>query len=146
MDKNTIIGFVLIAAILIGFSIYSKPSEEEIAQQRAQDSITAIAKKKAEEQRKNKSATSVNANDANDAKDTTALFYNSLSGKAEDITLKNSKLELAISTKGGTVNKVVIKGFKNNKDHKDYVTLFDGGDQSLKFMLAGKDENIITSD
>ncbi len=146
MDKNTIIGFVLIAAILIGFSIYSKPSEEEIAQQRAQDSITAIAKKKAEEQRKNESSANTNAKEANAVKDTTALFYNSLSGKAEDITLKNSKLELAISTKGGTVKKVVIKGFKNNKDHKDYVTLFDGGDQNLKFMLAGKDENIITSD
>ena len=34
MDKNTIIGFVMIAAILIGYSIYSQPSEEEIAQQK----------------------------------------------------------------------------------------------------------------
>ena len=33
MDKNTIIGFVLIAAILIGYSVYSQPSDEEIAQQ-----------------------------------------------------------------------------------------------------------------
>lgn len=52
MDKNTIIGFVLIAALLIGFSWYTKPSDEEIAQQRKQDSITAIAKKKAEENRR----------------------------------------------------------------------------------------------
>ena len=37
MDKNTIIGFVLIAAVLIGFSWYTRPSEEEIAQQRIQD-------------------------------------------------------------------------------------------------------------
>ena len=29
MDKNSIIGFVLIAAVLIGFSIYSQPSEQE---------------------------------------------------------------------------------------------------------------------
>ena len=33
MDKNTITGFVLIAALLIGFSWYNKPSDEEIAQQ-----------------------------------------------------------------------------------------------------------------
>ena len=51
MDKNTIIGFVLIAALLIGFSWYTQPSEEDIAKQRMQDSITALAKKKAEESR-----------------------------------------------------------------------------------------------
>ena len=50
MDKNTITGFVLIAILLIGFSWYSQPSEEELAQQRLQDSIANVAKKKAEEQ------------------------------------------------------------------------------------------------
>ena len=50
MDKNTIIGFVLIAAVLIGFSWWSRPSDEEIAQQRIQDSIAAVAKQKAEQQ------------------------------------------------------------------------------------------------
>ncbi len=40
MDKNNIIGFGLIAAILIGFFYMTKPSEEQIAaQQRYQDSI-----------------------------------------------------------------------------------------------------------
>ena len=42
MDKNTITGFVLIALVLIGFSWYSQPSEEEIAQMKEiarQDSI-----------------------------------------------------------------------------------------------------------
>ena len=48
MDKNTITGFVLIAALLIGFSWYNKPSDEEIAQQqRVQDSIANVEKKKA---------------------------------------------------------------------------------------------------
>ena len=54
MDKNTITGFVLIALVLIGFSWYTKPSEEEIAQQKEQlekqrqqavkDSLAAVAK------------------------------------------------------------------------------------------------------
>ena len=34
MDKNTIIGFVLIAVVLIGFSWYSQPSAEQIEAQR----------------------------------------------------------------------------------------------------------------
>ena len=33
MDKNTITGFVLIAAVLFGFSWFSRPSEEEIRAQ-----------------------------------------------------------------------------------------------------------------
>ena len=143
MDKNTIIGFVLIAALLIGFSWYTQPSEEDIAKQRMQDSITALAKKKAEESR-NAEAQASNQNVQNNVNaDTTAVFYKSLSGKAQNIILKNSKLELTLSTKGGTVEKAVIKDFKDNKGNKD-LTLFDSKDQSLKFMLEGKETNIIT--
>ena len=59
MDKNTITGFVLIALVLIGFSWYSQPSEEEIAQMKEiarQDSIVqakqALEAQKAEDVRK----------------------------------------------------------------------------------------------
>ena len=145
MDKNTIIGFVLIAAVLIGFSWYTKPSEEELAQQRIQDSITAVAKQKAEQQLKAEQQ-KVQANATNQAvQDTTVAFYKALSGKAQNIVLKNSNVELTLNTKGGTVEKAVIKGFKDNKGANN-LTLFDSKDQSLKFMLAGKETNIITSD
>ncbi|MBR6116162.1 MAG: membrane protein insertase YidC, partial [Paludibacteraceae bacterium] len=43
MDKNTWIGFGLIAVIIIGFSLWNKPSKEQLAQQQAyQDSIAAV--------------------------------------------------------------------------------------------------------
>ncbi|CCX63745.1 membrane protein insertase YidC [Prevotella sp. CAG:1058] len=144
MDKNTIIGFVLIAALLIGFSWYTKPSEEEIAQQRKQDSITAIAKQKAEQQLETEKQTA-QANAALANQDTTKTFYKALNGKAQKVVLKNSKLELTLNTKGGVVEKAVIKGFKDNEGRKD-LTLFDSQNQSLKFMLAGKETNIITTD
>ena len=145
MDKNTIIGFVLIAAVLIGFSWWSRPSEEEIAQQRMQDSITAIAKQKAEQKLKAEQEAS-KANAANQAvADTTIAFDKAMSGKAQSVVLKNSKVELTLNTKGCVVEKAVIKGFKANDGSND-LTLFDGKNQSLKFMLAGKETNIITSD
>ena len=51
MDKNTIIGFALILAILVGFSWLSRPSEEELAKQQAyNDSIAAVQAQKAMEQ------------------------------------------------------------------------------------------------
>lgn len=104
-----------------------------------------MQRKKAEESR-NAEAQASNQNAQNNVNaDTTAVFYKSLSGKAQNIILKNSKLELTLSTKGGTVEKAVIKDFKDNKGNKD-LTLFDSKDQSLKFMLEGKETNIITSD
>lgn len=144
MDKNTIIGFVLIAALLIGYSWYTRPSDEEIARQRIQDSITAVAKQKAEQQMKAEQQAD-KANAAMAAQDTTATFYKALTGKAQNIVLKNSKVELTLSTKGGTVEKAVIKGYEDRKGNRD-LTLFDSNEQSLKFMLAGKETNIITSD
>lgn len=145
MDKNTIIGFVLIAAVLIGFSWYSQPSAEEIAAQHTQDSLTLVAKQRAEKQQKaaedarKKTLTSVAK------EDTTVLFYASMKGTVQNIVLKNSKVELTLSTKGGTVAKAVIKNFKDHNGNKD-VTLFTEKDQRLNFLLAGKNSNIITED
>ena len=34
MDKNSILGIVLMAAIIIGFMLYNQPSPEELEQQR----------------------------------------------------------------------------------------------------------------
>ena len=152
MDKRTITGFVLIALILFGFAWWQQPSAEKIAQQRAEfvkDSIAAAkkaqtAKLAAEKQAQQKTAQSA---------DTTALFYAALNGKAQDITLKNNKVELTLNTKGGVVTKAIIKNYvghdiavkDGSKDQKD-VTLFSGNDQSLNFMLAAKNSNSETKD
>ena len=145
MDKNTLTGFILIAAILIGFSWWQQPSAEEIAAQRKQDSIAQVAKQKAEQELKAAEAAKKAEAKAAIQQDSTAAFYESLNGKAQLVTLKNEKVELTLSTKGGTVVKAVVKGFKNYKAEND-VTLFEEKDQSLRFMLAGKETNIITSD
>ncbi len=142
MDRNSIIGFVLIALLLIGFTWYTKPSDEEKAQQRIQDSITAIAKQQAEKEREVEAQA---ANNVVESHDSTALFYKSLTGTSNNIILKNSKVELTVSTKGGTVEKALIKGFKDNDGNED-LTLFDSKDHSLKFLLEGKETNIKTSD
>ncbi len=48
MDKNTIIGLLLITAIIIGFSIYNRPSQEQIAaQKRMQDSLALVEMERA---------------------------------------------------------------------------------------------------
>ena len=153
MNKNNIIGFLLIAVVLIGFSWYNQPSAEE---QRAAFVQDSIAKAKHAEMEKASKAAAVKRQADAKAKieaDSTALFYSALKGQAQKVVLKNEKVELTLNTKGGTVEKAVIKGYVGHNlkvkdgsaDQKD-VTLFDGNDQSLKFMLEAKEANIITSD
>ena len=153
MNKNNIIGFLLIAVVLIGFSWYNQPSAEEQRTAFVQDSIAKA--KHAEMEKASKAAAVKRQTDAK-AKveaDSTALFYSALKGQAKKIVLKNEKVELTLNTKGATVEKAVIKGYVGHNlqvkdgsaDAKD-VTLFDGNDQSLKFMLEAKEANIITSD
>ena len=153
MNKNNIIGFLLIAVVLIGFSWYNQPSAEEQRAAFVQDSIAKA--KHAEMEKASKAAAAKRQADAK-AKvetDSTALFYSALKGQAKKIVLKNEKVELTLNTKGATVEKAVIKGYVGHNlqvkdgsaDAKD-VTLFEGNDQSLKFMLEAKEANIITSD
>ena len=62
MDKNTLVGFALIGAVVIGFSIYNRPSQEEMARAKHyQDSIQAIAQKEAERQAQAATTQSQNA-------------------------------------------------------------------------------------
>ncbi|MBO4826152.1 MAG: membrane protein insertase YidC [Prevotella sp.] len=144
MDKNTITGFILIALVMIAFSWWQQPSAEEIAAQRKQDSIALAAKQKAEKEMK--AAEAAKKDSAERAQqDSTAAFFQAMNGTAANVVLKNEKVELTLSTKGGTVTKALLKDFKNHEG-KNEVTLFEEKDQKLKFMLAGKEQNIISTD
>ena len=148
MNKDTIIGFVLIALVLIGFSWWNQPSAEQIEAAKKQDSIEAVMKEQAEKAQKEATkADSVVSGLAADttAVDTTALFRSALTGTSQQVVLKNDKLQLTLDTKGGVIRKAVIKNFKSIDGSND-VTLFDAQDQNLNFMLAGKQDNIVTAD
>ena len=146
MNRDTIIGFVLIAAVLIGFSWWNQPSAEQIEAARLQDSLQAVAQAQAEKAKKEAKKTVVDSSAVDSvAVDTTSLFHSALNGTSEKIVLKNGKLELTLDTKGGVIRKAVIKDFKSIDDQPD-VTLFDEKDQNMTFMLAGKQENIVTSE
>jgi len=146
MNRDTLIGFVLIGLVLIGFSWWNQPSQEEIeTYQRQQDSIAALERDKEVKEQMARAEREARADSLAQA-DTTALFFSSLSGDAHTLVLKNGKVELTLNTKGGTVSKAVIKGFQNADNTEPDVTLFDGDTQQMTFMLAGKQDNIITED
>ena len=153
MSKNNIIGFVLIALVLIGFSWYSQPSEEERREAFVRDSIQQVAREQYEAKAKESARQKAIAAKQVALADTNALFHSALQGKAHRVVLKNDKVELTLNSKGAFVEKAVIKGYTghdiNQKDgSKDTpdLTLFDQKDNTLKFLLATKEANINTAD
>ena len=85
MNRNTLIGFILIAVVLIGFSWYSQPSQEEIdAYNRQQDSIAA-AVASAEQQRDEQKKQQEQMAEAAAKGDTTSLFHTVLNGTDQTV-------------------------------------------------------------
>ena len=109
MDKNTVIGFLLIIAVIIGFSYFNRPSEEQIRQQRTQDSISAVKQKQAEQT--NKNIASANAETLNAEKDSDGIFVANKE-KSRLVFLKNNEITIGINTQGGVIGQVVLKNYK----------------------------------
>ena len=144
MDKNTITGFILMALVVIGFSWYSQPSEEERRLMAQKDSIAAVERLNAEKaaiELKQKAAEAK----AEQAADSSSLFFSQRQGQEQEIVLQNNKVKVTLSTLGGTIQNAEIFGYKS-RNHEGDVTLMTRKDAQMTFSLAGKQENIISSD
>ncbi len=143
MNKNTVTGFVLIALVLIGFSWWSQKeaAKQQAAAQVEQARLDSIAKANPQK------PDSVKMEDAEvQVVDSSRVFFAAMAEQtAQQIVLKNDKVELTLDTKGGIVKKAKVLGYKDYKGNAN-VTLFDESDQNLVFTLAAKKENITTAD
>lgn len=114
MDKNTVIGLVIIFLILIGFSYLNRPSEEQVREMQRQDSIARVEKQKMEiaaVQRQLEMEAAANGNAA-DIKRDSVFMQDSL---AEQLyTLENDKIKLNISTRGGRITIVDLKEYRTH--------------------------------
>lgn len=125
MDRNTLSGLLLIGLILIGYSWWTKPSEEEVAAfQRKRDSIEQVQALQAAEEAEKMTAESIEEAALVDSSQSTSdsivqqvnttkfgMFAKAAQGQEELITLENEKVEIQISTKGGKPVKVRLKEY-----------------------------------
>lgn len=141
MDKNTLVGFILIGAVVVGFSIYNRPSQEEIARaQREQDSIQAAALVEKARQEKAAAAAQQQAFEL----DSTSLFYQNTKGTEKFTTLENDLVKVTFSNKGGRIASATLKEYNDQK--KQPLVLFDQTDSRINFAFEGKSENIMTEE
>ena len=143
MDKNTITGLVLIALLFIGFSYFSRPSQEQIeAQRKYYDSIEVVNQKIAELEAKAAAAT---VNEARTAlADSTSLFFEAANGKQGFTIIQNDLVELTIDNKGGRVYSALLKEY-NGQDAKP-VVLLNGNEASMNFVFYNNKGEAVQTD
>ena len=131
------------AAVLIAFTWYSRPSEEQLKAQRERDSIAAVQHQKALEAEAAAAAAESSSSASTPIDSTSALFAVS-QGTEQLITLENELVRITINTHGGMVEEAVIKNHLDQQ--KQPVRLLSKEDASMTLSLAGKQENIVTRD
>ena len=156
MDKNTWIGFILIAAIIVGFSFLNRPSEEELAERkRVQDSIALVQAQEMEAKliseqitaqlQAEKNATTPSEELAQQLAAIYGPFAPATEGQEGLITIENSKVRIGIARRGGRIAKAELKEYKAYGDSVNPLCLFQGEESSLNFTLVTNTNRILAT-
>ena len=162
-NKNTLIGFLLIAAILFGWMYFMSPSKEQLAeQQRIQDSIRQArleqmaldSIRQAEQQTAQMAALQSDSTQLaemdsidraqlmqNNLRDKYGIFAVSAEGSEQTWTLENKLQKLTFSSKGGFLQKVELKDYKTY----DSLPLIMFDTTTVKFDLSFFAQNRIVN-
>ncbi len=138
MDRNTVIGILLIGILLFGYSIFTRPDKEELEKaRRKQDSIALIEQQRIlketikEQEAINTQQTIVEDQDfvaVENAIKEYGMFGESAVGVQEFIILENDLMEILISSRGGRVYSVNLKKFRT---HDSLPLILFNGDSTI---------------
>ncbi len=138
-DKNTLVAFILMGALLLGYFYLNQPSKEELKERERQEQL---AKETAE-----KTTDSLAVNQAQDSlsiqKDSAIVLT-----EAKDFETENEKFKVKFSGKGGGISQLLLKEFSafdaNSADNKQPLYLIKDGNNvfNLKFKdKSGREIN-----
>ena len=157
MNKNSVIGIILIIGILVGWSIWMTPSKEEIARQREyqdsiyranreryiQDSIRFVEEQQAAEQQE---VPQLSSNEMSDAvmRDKYGVFATTADGEEQFYNIENDVMKMTLTSKGAYVKTVELKDYKT----WDSLPLISFDENTTKFNLSffASNRNVNTID
>lgn len=156
MDRNSIVGVVLIFLILIGFSYFNKPSEQQIAAaKRQQDSIEQVRieqeKKIVSEKKLEQAQASIAPSAHGDSvlsvadqarKERFGAFASASVGKEKFYTLENNLMKVTFSNKGGRIFSVELKNYKTYEGKP--LVLFEGNTSKFGMNFFSQNKSIET--
>jgi YidC/Oxa1 family membrane protein insertase len=162
-NKNTLIGFILIAAILFGWMYFMSPSKEQLAeQQRIQDSIRQArleqmaldSLRQAEQQAVQLAAMQADSAQLadmdslsraqllqNTLRDKYGVFAAASEGAEQTWTIENKLQRLTFTNKGGFLKQVELKDYKTY----DSLPLISFDPETVKFDLSFFAQNRIVN-
>ena len=150
MDRNTILGLLLIFLLFIGYSWWSAPSKEELAAKKAQDSIELVQQKIDTNIRLNPAQSAAKDSlkkEEDSLKSTPEVLHNELGsfanaakGEDKDYIIENDLIKLTVSAKGGRIAQVQLKKFQTfdtlplilfSKDSSEFNLSFFSNNRSI---------------
>jgi YidC/Oxa1 family membrane protein insertase len=125
MDRNTVIGFILLAVLLFFYLFLSTKSSQELQKQKQHDLDSIAIVKRAQDS-------------ARMAKDTTTFAKDSLGNRPVPVTeqflvVENEVLKISFTNKGGQPDKVELKNYRS-KD-SSLVTLSGTGFDKISYSI-----------
>ncbi len=165
MDKNSIIGIVLITLIIIGFSYLNRPSAEQIAAQKARQAEQALrdsllnagqssqtaegsdiahTKSYQPELHSADSLVSDSAAQARRMADLYGAFAVAAKGDNSKTILENDLVALTIDNRGGRISNAILK--KYDSQDGSPVTLFSSDESLFGFTLVTDNQRVVNSE
>lgn len=143
MDKNSVIGFVLIAAIFLGFTVFENKRAAKYAEVKAQQDSIALAQMPFD----SSSVVSLgeSSDEASVADNVTAPVYkdsclqaaSDVNSVPEMVVLENSKIRIQLTTKGAQPYSVKVKDYYNYDSTELYLFRPGQSEYSLR-VYAGE--------
>lgn len=142
MDRNSVTGFLLLIALLIGYIVYNNYEQKQYQEQKHADSV---ANAKVHPKPLSPVATAPGVAVADSVNDS---IQNSLPpayrGQAQTIVLQNKDLEVGFSTKGAHPVSAHLKNYQTYSKKPLY--LFNGAGNQFSAVLPGNNGAVATSD
>ena len=143
MDRNTVIGFVLLALLFFGYFYYTSQGEKALEKQKLhiQDSLNRLKPKVDTTLKMSSGSDSLNAK----RDSSIAGITQDSAAKEQLITLENKVLKITFSNKGGQPKEIEIKNFKTF-DGKPLI-LQDGSFNNISYAInTGNNQTAQTGD
>ncbi len=132
-DKNTLVAFILMGALLLGYFYLNQPSEEELKERERQEQLA----KEPAENPKDSLSVSQKQDSVEIQKDSAIVLT-----EAKDFETENEKFKVKFSGKGGGISQLLLKEFSafdaNSADNKQPLYLIKDGNNAFNLKFKNK--------
>ena len=146
IDKNTLIGFILMAVVFFGFMFYEGKVQKERAAQIQQERVVEAVAQQKSDSIKNIEEEKKAVKEMEQKTDSSNSLFAAHQANEGTTVIENELLILTIQNRGGQLARAELKDPTYKNQQGGPVVLFDAGDSEMQFNFDGKDTNIETGE